>query len=295
MNRCMTAWTQLRDRIHILLLCGMSCRWTKRQVTVLLFAAIAVTIAIPCALAMTWYPRYPEHAASVRVRLPNYTLIIERSGSWLFRVTRALRSEQGEPDADQIPEPLAGSLQSETRVRSFKEFLSPVVKTISRTTSPLPYYAQPSSDAPYVLIAEYGWPFTTVSCHVTGTYADCGVRRGQLHDAICISPVQQLIPTYYGHGPWRVSAGFYMADVPYQNLPTRVSVAGAFGNVVVLFCSMVGVRLVWRTTKSVWRTRRGCCRVCGYDLGGIRSRQCPECGSPTQGMNTTPATPASIL
>jgi hypothetical protein len=40
----------------------------------------------------------------------------------------------------------------------------------------------------------------------------------------------------------------------------------------------------WRKWRRVRRARHGLCIHCGYDLRGLRSAQCPECGAPAEGM-----------
>jgi hypothetical protein len=41
---------------------------------------------------------------------------------------------------------------------------------------------------------------------------------------------------------------------------------------------LTGLAFVWSWVLAKWRTPKGCCPACGYDLRGGLGAGCPECG-----------------
>jgi hypothetical protein len=56
------------------------------------------------------------------------------------------------------------------------------------------------------------------------------------------------------------------------------------GSLIVLAASC----LLHAAVTSATRPRRGYCRQCGYDLTGLMSGRCPECGTVLKGRYPTP-------
>jgi hypothetical protein len=259
---------------------GRSWALTARSLRFLVAAAILLTVVPPYMVALLCYPEYPHDPSSIRVILPTHTVIVERTTSFCVRITRFLRSEAGAPDAASLENPMAWRLNSETPVSRYAEFVSPVVATVHTERSPVPDFLPLSPQVPYGLVAEYGWPFAVVRSFVTGTYNDCATRQGTLHSAIPLSASQQLIPTYYGWWPRRIPKGFYMADLPFRSVPTRVSVMGTAADIVILTIAISAARMAWLFAIALRRDMRGRCCECGYDLSGVTGARCPECGGP---------------
>jgi len=46
-----------------------------------------------------------------------------------------------------------------------------------------------------------------------------------------------------------------------------------------VLAAICGLGLLYGPILRGWRRRHGCCADCGYDLRGLRSTRCPECGN----------------
>lgn len=66
------------------------------------------------------------------------------------------------------------------------------------------------------------------------------------------------------------------------------------GLVLSGFLATIGICFLTPRVRKVLRIRAGLCRKCGYDLRGIYSSRCPECGTPipvTPGVNSVSTIP----
>lgn len=67
---------------------------------------------------------------------------------------------------------------------------------------------------------------------------------------------------------------------PFPNdLRWRDAAVNAASFSFVVFTVIIGCRFLGRLTLTRMRLRRKQCTVCGYDIGAIRARRCPECGT----------------
>ena len=88
--------------------------------------------------------------------------------------------------------------------------------------------------------------------------------------------------TVYKPWFWYGYAETNKGDLPLRDASWAVLVAPHWALLAV--CSLA---LVWHVWRFVLRSRerrwlrRGCCLNCGYDLQGITSDRCPECGAST--------------
>ncbi len=48
---------------------------------------------------------------------------------------------------------------------------------------------------------------------------------------------------------------------------------------ITVFVAVPCSLLVFRIWRRRWRTKRGCCVACGYNLAGNTTGRCPECGA----------------
>lgn len=247
---------------------------TGRRLFLILVVAVVCRLAEPIVVSLTWYPPYPMPIGtpgSVRYTLPGQTLIVERSGDSFVRVTRYLRSQTGQPDPMEIPTGLPRNLPD----TPYNTYVSPVGLTLDATTSPAPDFLKLSEVTPYALTAAYGWPFTSASSFVTGSFWDCGTRTGTLHGALTIFRVEKYFRVKTGAGTMT-----YLADVPFGSVPTRLNFAGFVGNTVVLAAFVWLIWFLGHSGRAAVRMLRGRCEGCGYSKDGLSHQPCPECGMP---------------
>ena len=83
--------------------------------------------------------------------------------------------------------------------------------------------------------------------------------------------------------------GVYIATFCLTVLLERVVVVPvSVWNVVAML--LVGTVLVFRFGPGTWQTRHGLghCAGCGYDLTGLTSSRCPECGAAVEATDASP-------
>lgn len=121
-----------------------------------------------------------------------------------------------------------------------------------------------NDDAFVVWVVQYGWPAR--SMQTTEYY--------QPRWAPAIDPA----PTVWGRGielPWHDWTG---SGSTYELLPIR-PVAAGFALDWAIFALLSATLILGPSAiRRVWRSRRGHCTKCNYDLAGITTGICPECG-----------------
>jgi hypothetical protein len=250
-----------------------SGRSEVRRLVRFLLPAVFVATFSPVVVALVWYPLYPSanptpgEFGSVRYATDRETVVVEYTDTPLVRVRRYFRAEEGELDPMRIPVGEVG--RQIGALTEFATYCAPVKETVRCTVSPAPNRIGLSKATPYGLVASYGWPFSSVSCYVTGTLADAGVYQGTLHDAVLIRRGRKYLQ-------W--GSTLYLADVPYGNIPTRVNVVGLSANILAGTLGLYGAGVGLRWQRSFRRYLAGRCCRCGYELHGIVGGRCPECG-----------------
>ncbi len=278
--------TSVRSSTHLAQCClrFSASRIRKRWILV---ASTLVCLLSPIAIALSWYPPYPQlppngPPTAVKYILPAETIVVERVGGPLMRATRFWRSEPGEKDPQPIPPQFAARVaaKSGATVRSLHEtyHVATVQSSLNAARSPAPSYLKLSQSAPFGLVAEYGWPFTSVRCFATGSLEDCALQSASLHSAIVLSTERHYITTYYGWWPFRVQAGLYSPDVPFGNIPTGVAIGGLFGNIAFVASVIYSIILACLWTRTFRRGLRHQCLACGYEIDPLAAGPCPECG-----------------
>ena len=119
--------------------------------------------------------------------------------------------------------------------------------------------------------ADSGFPFRSMTTvrwpHAVAT------TEGTPHIAVIGFGDQQSI-FYRG-----VEAPSFMTALlgdPSARLPLRPRPLAFLGNALIYTVVLLTLHAVWYEGRERWRTRRGRCAACGYDIAGVE--RCPECG-----------------
>lgn len=72
---------------------------------------------------------------------------------------------------------------------------------------------------------------------------------------------------------------FFRNVLPANSLPTTPIWSGFAINTLFYALLFLGLAALSDKIKAMRRGKQGCCPHCGYDLSGLTSSQCPECGT----------------
>lgn len=285
---------------HLVRVCARYAR-ERIRVRPILLISLLFNLLFPILISMTWWPPPPwgppacpgGTSAAIRFSLPDQTVIVEPRRSWCLRVTTYLRSEPDQPDPMRVPvpEPFFQAYQSgKSSLASpyCTYLLSSVGTEIQSNETPIPASLRLSRKSPFGLIAEYGWPFTSVRCSVTGTLLDCSSGKGTLRDAIRLG-AREISFGSPSDGSWIFGQRFgqYPPGAPFGSIPTGISGVGFLGNTLFLAAVIYIATLVLGLTKAFRRATRHQCLACGYEVDVTAIGPCPECGLQVWGRGTS--------
>lgn len=132
-----------------------------------------------------------------------------------------------------------------------------------------------------------GTPATGRSAHVTASMSlttlsagwPCRSLQCWIEDDLTFNPGKAR--TRWGL-PIRWGAPWDLAILDFPVLPLCPVPVGFVVNAVVYASALWCLALLPRALRRLFRPRTGC-RVCGYDLAGLRTSICPECGNTPAG------------